>query len=84
MDDYLHTKEVNRIKVTGDFNAARLTAMEQLGLYLLGQISTGELAELWDVSRYQVIDTVCDVIRVVEGLVGERVYPSGVKTEGYF
>ncbi|MBC9783527.1 hypothetical protein H1S01_03245 [Heliobacterium chlorum] len=50
MDHHMHSDELDRIddeldKI--DFDPDKLNPLEQLGMYLLGQISIGKLSELW-------------------------------------
>lgn len=50
---YLHSKNIDKITVLPeDFDPAGLNHLEQLGLYLIGRISRGKLAELWNHSGY--------------------------------
>lgn len=75
MDIYLHSEFIadnpNDL-ISEDIDPAQLNPLEQLGLYLIGEISRGKLSELWDHSFVDGGKVVSAVAKAIEPFLPER------------
>jgi hypothetical protein len=75
MDSHCHTYEIDKFPVAmiKQFNIdpERLNHVEQLGLYLIGQISRGKLCELWGSGFLEANEITNAVIKAIEGYIPE-------------
>lgn len=77
MDIFLHSEFIadnpnDLIPEDMDLDPAKLNPLEQLGLYLIGEISRGKLSELWDRSFVDGGKVVSVVAKAIEPFVPER------------
>lgn len=77
MDIYLHSEFIadnpnNLISEDIDLDPAKLNPLEQLGMYLLGEISRGKLSELWDGGFIDGGKVVSAVAKAIEPFLPER------------
>lgn len=68
MDFHHHTQEIEKLPDINftSIDLDKMNPLEQLGLYLIGQISRGRLSELWRTKKFitssEIVSTVWDAI----------------------
>lgn len=82
IDSHLHSEEIDKIETIFNKPGINFTAtnligenlnyLEQLGLYLIGQISRGRLCELWDSGFLTASEIVCAVDNEINDFVKKQ------------